>query len=211
MDRSNQAVSVFNKRAELYQQKFMDVSIYEPSLDIFCQSLRNPKPSVLDVACGPGNITRYLLSVRPELQILGIDLAPEMIRLAIENNPGADFQIQDAREIQDLPGQYDGVVSGFCFPYFSKEEVENWIQKAANLLLPGGLLFISTMEDSYAKSGPVLSSAGDEVFIHFHEESHLTQCLKHQNLLIEFRDLLQYSITKGEMVRDLILIGRKPE
>jgi SAM-dependent methyltransferase len=211
MDRSTQAVSVFNKRAELYQQKFMDVSMYEPSLDIFCQLLKNLVPSVLDVACGPGNITRYLLSVKPELRILGIDLAPEMIRLANENNPEADFRVQDAKAILDLPGRYDGIVSGFCFPYFSKEEVETWIQKASDLLLPGGLLYISTMEDSYEKSGPVLSSAGDEMFMHFHEESHLTQCLTDQNLAIEFRDLLLYTNAKGEQVRDLILIGRKPE
>jgi hypothetical protein len=73
------------------------------------------------------------------------------------------------------------------------------------------LILIGSWEDFSEKSGHVFSSEGDEVFIHFHEESHLTQCLKHQNLLIEFRDLLQYSNTKGEMVRDLILIGRKPE
>lgn len=211
MDRSTQAASVFNKRAELYQQKFMDVSLYEPSIDIFCQSLTNTEPSVLDVACGPGNITRYLLLVKPELRILGIDLAPEMIRLAKENNPGADFRVQDAREIQDLPGRYDGIVSGFCFPYFSKEEVEAWIQKAADLLVPGGVLYISTMEDSYEKSGPERSSAGDEVFMHYHEESHLTQCLTDQNLTILFRDLLLYTNGKGEPVRDLILICRKPE
>jgi cyclopropane fatty-acyl-phospholipid synthase-like methyltransferase len=211
MDRSTQAVSVFNNRAELYQLKFMDVSLYKPSLDIFCQSLKNLKPSVLEVACGPGNITRYLLSVKPEMRILGIDLAPEMIRLAIDNNPGAEFQIQDAREIQNLPGPYDGIVSGFCFPYFSREEVESWIQKAAVLLSPGGLLYISTMEDDYQKSGPERSSAGDEVYMHYHEESHLNQCLKDQNLSVEFRDLLLYINAKGETVRDLILIGRKPE
>ncbi|HPI11178.1 MAG TPA: class I SAM-dependent methyltransferase [Catalimonadaceae bacterium] len=209
MDRSTQAASVFNKRAELYQQKFMDVSMYEPSLDIFCQSLPNTEPSVLDVACGPGNITRYLLSVRPELHILGIDLAPDMIRLAKENNPGAAFQVLDAREIQLLPGSFDGIVSGFCFPYLSRKEVTEWIRNAASMLPEGGLLYMSTMEDEYQKSGLVRSSAGDELYMHFHEEQHLTQCLKDENLAIEFRDLLLYTNAKGEPVRDLILIGRK--
>jgi hypothetical protein len=47
--------------------------------------------------------------------------------------------------------------------------------------------------------------------MHFHEVAQLTPGPKDYNLVIEFRNLLQYANAKDEPVRDLILIGRTRE
>lgn len=209
MDKNAVAVAIFNKLAKEYQQKYMDVGLYHTSLDFFCNSILKENPQVLEVACGPGNISQYLLNKRPDFQLLGTDLAPNMVTLAGINNPGAEFQVMDCRDIGKLPQQYDAIVCGFGFPYLSKEETTDWIKEASGLLSAEGLLYISTMEDDYSRSGYQKGSSGDEIFMHYHQSDYLTAALKENHCTIVFTDrvITQYSDT--HQVTDLVLIARK--
>jgi hypothetical protein len=40
MDKNKQAVEIFNKLAQGYQYKFMDVSLYHDSFDVFCSQIK---------------------------------------------------------------------------------------------------------------------------------------------------------------------------
>src|SRR5689334_25209795 len=121
-DKSLHAASVFNKYAEEYQDMFMNVSMYKKALNVFCDLISKENATILDLACGPGNITRYLLSQKPGLIIRGIDLAPNMVLLAQRNNPNAFFEVMDCRSIADLSKKFDAVICAFCLPYLSREE-----------------------------------------------------------------------------------------
>jgi len=94
----------------------MDMDVFNDSYDYFLNSLQTKQTKLLDIGCGPGNITRYLLNQKPDLKVLGIDIAPNMIKLARENNPEANFQERDGREIDKLEGSFDGIIAGFCLP-----------------------------------------------------------------------------------------------
>ena len=144
MDKLQMAINVFNKRAVQYQDKFMDVALYHDSFDLFCNSIPKQTAAVLEIACGPGNITRYLLEKRPDFQLLGIDLAPNMLELARSNNPQAEFMLMDGRDILRLNKLFDGIMCGFCLPYLSREEAVKMIGDAARLLLPGGIFCCKT-------------------------------------------------------------------
>ncbi|MBC7864483.1 MAG: class I SAM-dependent methyltransferase, partial [Bacteroidia bacterium] len=61
MDKTKIAVTIFNKNANGYQNKFMDVNLYADTFDLFCNSIKNENAEILEIACGPGNITKYLL------------------------------------------------------------------------------------------------------------------------------------------------------
>ena len=95
-DHYKETFETWNKVALLYQEKFMHLDIYNSTYDAFLGSL--PKSStVLEIGCGPGNISRHLLSERPDLQLLGTDIAPNMLQLAAANNPTATFLQLDCR------------------------------------------------------------------------------------------------------------------
>ncbi len=209
MDKNTVAVNLFNKLANEYQQKYMDVSLYGASLDFFCGNIRKENPSILEVACGPGNITRYLLSQRPDFCILGTDLAPNMIALARINNPSAEFRVLDCRLIGKLTQKYDGIVCGFGFPYLSMQEAIQWIKDASCLLNEGGLLYISTMEDDYSRSGYQKGSSGDEIFMHYHQGEYLTAALEENHCSVVYTDRVITNYPDGTMVTDLVLISRK--
>ena len=74
------SASTFHKGADLYRDKFMDLTVYAESYREFCELLRPGRARVLDAACGPGNVSRYLMTQRPDLDLLGIDLAPSIAR-----------------------------------------------------------------------------------------------------------------------------------
>ncbi|WP_118974989.1 class I SAM-dependent methyltransferase [Taibaiella koreensis] len=207
MDKTTIAVQVFDEQARNYQDKYMDQSLYGNTLDLFCSSLPPGKATVLDLACGPGNITRYLLQQRPELQLLGLDLAPAMLELARSNNPGATFAQMDCRDIAGLNDRYHGLVCGFVLPYLDRAEALKLIADAAVLLLPGGIFYLSTIEGPYSSSGLYTSSNGKQVYMHYYEAPDLIPAVEAAGL--ELLHTQQQSSPGPMGTMDLILVARK--
>lgn len=206
-NKTRMAVGVFDLRANEYQDKFMNVDLYGDALDLFCDSVQAENARVLDIACGPGNLTRYLLDRRPDFQVLGIDLSPNMLLLAQSNDPEAEFRLMDCREITRLDETYDAIVCGFCLPYLSKEEALALLRDACGLLRPGGVLYLSTMENTY--SGPMLqrSSYGDELFMYYHEAGYLTKTLEENGCRILTEQYKSYPAPDGTMTTDLVVVA----
>lgn len=207
MDKTKNAVHIFNTFATEYQNKFMDVSLYGDALDVFCNSIKKKNANILELACGPGNITQYLLNKRPDFKILGTDLAPNMISLAKKNNPTAEFQLMDCRDITRLNKHYDAIVCGFCLPYLSKEDAIRLIYDASHILHPEGVIYISTMEDNYSKSGYKKGSSGDEIYMHYHEAVYLTEALQQSGFKIMDIHRKNYPEKDGTQTIDLIIIA----
>ncbi len=202
------AVDIFDKYASDYQAKFMDVALYHGSLDVLCAHIAPRNAQVLEIACGPGNVTRYLLYKRPDLQILGTDLAPNMLTLAQANNPTARFELHDGRAIAQLPAQYDAIVCGFFLPYLSREEAMQFITDAASKLHPGGVLYLSTMEDDYSTSGWRKGSQGDEIYMYYHEARYLTAAMEASGFVVLDLQRVVYSAGEG-VTTDLLILARR--
>lgn len=175
MNNTNHIIEVFNKNAALYASKYMDQSTYHTALDQFCLHLPEKNIKILDMACGPGNITHYLLEKRPEWKITGTDIAPNMLELARKNNPNAFFKRLDCRALNTLEDSFHGIICGFGLPYLSHEEAIQFIQNIYDKLLPGGIAYLSTIEDDYKKSKWTLPSTGEgpALLIYYHEAGYL--------------------------------------
>lgn len=177
-ERTKTTVDTYNQIAQIYQDKFMDMDLYNATYDRFCSRLNKPGASVFEVGCGPGNITRYLLNKRPDFKIEATDLAPNMLALAEKNVPGASFGLMDCRDIGQLPGVYDGIVCGFAMPYLSKAECVQFIRDSALKLNSGGILYCSVIEDAYENSRLQVSSNGQfSMYIYCHEAAYLLGAL----------------------------------
>ncbi len=208
MDRYKITFDTWNKVANLYEDKFMDLDLYDESYDLFCQQIEVKNPSVLELGCGPGNITRYLLNKRPDLQILATDIAPNMIELAKRNVPQAKFKIMDVREMDQLTEKFDAIIAGFCLPYLSAEDVAYLIRSAKTLLHPGGTLYLSSIEGDYSKSAFQTGSTGHQTFVYYHSLADLTHQL-HTN---DFKDLqiinVAYPKKEGVLDNHLIVVSK---
>jgi 2-polyprenyl-3-methyl-5-hydroxy-6-metoxy-1,4-benzoquinol methylase len=209
MDKYQKTFATWNKVAIRYQEKFMDLDLYNDTYDVICQSLTKDKSKLLDVGCGPGNITKYLLSKRPDFDILGIDVAPNMITLATNNNPKSTFAIMDTRDIQQLNGNYDGIICGFCIPYLSKTDATKLINDCYNLLNDGGLLYLSFVEGDTKKSGYQTGSTGESVYFYYH----LLEDIHSQIIQNNFKEIqvfnVEYPKKALEVEKHTIVIARK--
>ncbi len=167
---------LFNKYARSYSEKFMDVSMYAQTLDLFYTHLPG-NCSVLDIACGPGNIARYLHDKMPGIKITGIDLAPDMLDIAREIVPAEEFLLMDCRDMSLLPTLYDGIVCAFVLPYLGKEDALKLMLDCSDKLSNTGIFYLSFMEGANSNSGNVTNSGGDTVFLNYHEVQYITDAL----------------------------------
>ncbi len=209
MDKTTQSVNVFDKNANLYQERFMDFDLYNDTFDLFCNSILTKNAEVLELACGPGNITKYLLKKRPDFKLLGTDLAPKMIAFAQEYNATAEFQIMDCRDFLKLNKMFDGMMCGFGLPYLSKEDAIQLIKDAYLVLNPNGVIYLSTMEDDYSKSDYKKGSTGDEIFMHYHQEDYLLEALLTNGFKMITVQRKKFPEQNGTETIDLILIAQK--
>ncbi|QYJ87529.1 class I SAM-dependent methyltransferase [Shewanella mesophila] len=205
MDHNQISVNTFNKLAQVYQDKYMNLPLYHLTYNALCDRISS-HDKVLDIGCGPGNISRYLLDRMPSIDLLGTDLAPNMVELARRNNPEAHFEVMDCRAVAQLSGKFDAIVCGFCFPYLNKEEVNAMIGAMSSLLTDTGVLYLSTMEGDYSASCMQTSSRGDKAFIYYHDGDELTQRLHDNGLILVWSHRQDYP-ERGDV--DLFLIAKK--
>jgi len=210
-DRNRITLETYNNAAKNYQARFMGMDLYHDTYDSFCALIKKQNASVFEIACGPGNVTRYLLSNRPDFRIFGIDLAPNMVELAKINNPNADFQVMDCRNIDKLKNSFDAIMCSFCMPYLSKEECAKLIAVSSKLLNPNGLLYLSTMEGDYSNSGfeTTSFSGPDKVFIYYHQADFLSDCLINNGFQIVDLQRKICPESNGTFFKDMIFIAQK--
>lgn len=91
---------------ELYEARHSFVWVLGQDL----VKLLDPKPGerVLDIGCGPGNLTEQIAQSGAE--VVGIDLSPEMIGQARRNVPGLQFVLGDAAGM-DFSNEFNAVFS----------------------------------------------------------------------------------------------------
>ncbi len=201
-------IQTYNNVAQAYQNKFANDTVYNHSYDLLLKHMGVTHTKVLDVACGFGKITHYLLHENPKLSVLGIDAAENMVNLAEVYNPKASFRVMDCRKVSNFKQGFDVIIFGFCFPYLTKEDTLKLVKDATNLLNPNGLLYISTMIGDYEKDSriTVSSNGKNSMFIHYHEPEYLIETLKQQKLKILENHTKLYQ-EGGDT--DLFLIAKK--
>ncbi len=203
-------IDTFNDFAERYQQKYFELSQYNPTYDCFCENILVPNAQILELGCGPGNISNYLLKKRPDFKILATDAAPKMLALAQKNNPGLNTQLLDFRELNKLDTSYDGIVCGFGLPYLNKADAITFLNSCLQLLKPQGVLYLSTIEGDYKNSGEQTGTeTGRSVFMFYHSESDLLQQMDSEKIKVLMLQRLPFPMPNGSVNTDLILIIKK--
>src|ERR1035438_7683157 len=187
----------------------MDLAIYDDSYREFCERLKPGRVRVLDAACGPGNVSRYLMAQRTDLDLLGIDLAPRMVELAREAVPLARFAVHDCRHLLELKLRFDRIICAFGLPYLSREEATAFISAASQALAPGGVFYLSTMLGKNEDSGFERCSTGDQVYINYHSEDEVVGSLQQCGFRLLKQIRMPSPSAAVKRTTDLIVIAEK--
>ena len=205
------SVDKFNEFANEYASRFMSVNSYKESLDLFCDLSKSNTPRILELACGPGNITNYLRQKFPKSEILGIDLAPKMIEIAKQTVADADFRVMDVRNVSTLDGNFDMIMCSFCFPFLSLPDATKLVADCAEKLNSGGSIYISTMEGTQDEAGfeATSFSGSSEIYFNYFEQHQIEEMLTASGFHIELIKRQEYTEADGTLSTDMIFIGSK--
>lgn len=209
MDPYEETFRTYHKIAAAYQDKFMDMTLYNDSYDLFCSLMPRPGSRIFELACGPGNITRYLAQKRPDFRIEATDIAPGMLELARNNVPTARFRQLDAREIGSLEPGFDGIICGFGLPYLSPADAAGLIRDCAYLLHDDGIFYCSMVPGEESRSGYQQGSSGDRVYFYYHQETALLEQFQKSDFEIITVQSLNYPVTEDNLQKHTIFIARK--
>lgn len=99
-----------------------------------------PGVRVLDLATGPG----YAAAEAAErgATVIGVDVAPAMVRLAQQLHPGLDLRIADAEHLPFAHSSFDAIVSNFVVPHLGRHE--HVINELTRVLSNGSTLALTT-------------------------------------------------------------------
>jgi len=136
--------SAHDALAELYAERLADVLDRTPAdravLGLFCDLLdeQNAGHVIGDIGCGSGRLTPFLRArgLRPH----GVDLAPEMVRVARRDHPGTPFDVADVRKLPFADASLAGVVCWYSLMYLAPRDRPRAFAELARVLRPGGYL-----------------------------------------------------------------------
>lgn len=197
-------IKTFNDAAVKYHQKYADVSPYHDGLDFFIGSLDGDRLSILDLACGPGNVAAYLMTQNTNIVYHGLDLSVAMVDLASRYVAKATFEVADARSLANISGPYNGVVCSFLLPYLQDQEVEQLIADVKSRIVSGGSIYISTMvrldEDYGGKETKKMETT-------VHTVSRVREILEDHGFSCDYAELQPFDYGGGVSGSDLVLVG----
>jgi len=125
------------KYADLYLHEFDHKPFDRDLLDRFAERVKS-RGRVMDLGCGPGQVAAYLH--QKGVDAFGMDLSPEMVKLAREANPDVQFLAGDMRS----PGLPDeslaGITAFYSLIHIPRREVSTVVRGLRRVLQPGGLL-----------------------------------------------------------------------
>ena len=211
MENFELSVQRFDEFADEYAKRYMNLEAYSDSIDMFCNLIRTNKPKILELGCGPGNVTKLLKIRFPQAQIMAIDLAPNMIAIARQQLPDVDFKIMDVRTILSISEKFDAVMCSFCLPFLSTMDAQKLITDCAYLLNQGGVLYLCTMEGNESDAGfEATSFSGDaKIYFNYHTRQDLQDALSASGFKISHLKLQNYPEPDGRVTIDMIFIGVK--
>jgi SAM-dependent methyltransferase len=115
----------------------------------FIDAADNITGSVLDAGCGTGDTALFFAS--RGCKVTGIDFLDVPIsrakRKAEERGLSATFLVKDATTLKDWSERFDYVIDSGLFHVFTDNDRQRYVEGLANVLKPGGRLFLACFSD----------------------------------------------------------------
>jgi len=205
-DKTTLTIDAYNKNFFGYTDKFMNYSPYEIHVMDFAGLLEDDF-KVLDIGCGPGNVAKQLCIVK-RLEITGIDLSSEMLKIARVNVPDGIFHLKDSRKASFPPDYFDAVVLSFSIVHLDDEEANAVLANSVKWLRRGGYLYLSFMEGKQP-GFETTSFSTQPLYFNYFQEIKIKELLK-ANGIDCFRSKRQdYLELNGSNTTDVFLFGKK--
>jgi ubiquinone/menaquinone biosynthesis C-methylase UbiE len=138
--------SAYDTVAETYSAVIPDTSFEAPldmaMVDHFIAHMRaTADRTVIDVGCGAGRMTSYL--GQAGLNASGVDLSPEMVRIAQQLHPGQLFEVGELTDLPKADAAADGVLAWYSIVHSPPTALPAIAREFWRALRPGGSALVA--------------------------------------------------------------------
>jgi ubiquinone/menaquinone biosynthesis C-methylase UbiE len=184
MDNTKLTTETFNKIAEIYAEKYFNDQTDIPFVDKFL-SLINSNSRILDIGCGPGNFTKYIIDKGFHTE--GIDLSENMLAIAKRKVTNSKFQIMDMRKLNYPKNSFDGLLVAYSLIHVSSDEIVDTLKGFSEVLKKGGkiLIIVQAGESDRIVEEPLLKGA--HIFINFFTRNKIENYLEKTGFKVVFQ------------------------
>jgi SAM-dependent methyltransferase len=203
------SVATFSRLADLYAEKYFHLDMYDRYLEQFVKRIEPQGASVIDVACGPGNVSAYLAKVRPDLKLIGVDLAEGMVKQARLRVPSAEFLVKDCRHIGELEHVFDASAFAFGLSYLTDDDAIRFFSSLNAILADSAILYLSTITGEPSSSGYETSSSGDRVYMKYRSVGDVVSMVERAGYRVDFWEVISSPANASKPTQDLILIAQR--
>ncbi len=179
-------MAIFDDIAKIYDEWYeTKLGIFVDNIETECAfKLIDEKKSqhYLDAGCGTGNFSKKL--IEKGLKVTGIDISLEMLSVAKEKVPSANFMEMDFYDLKFNDHTFDGILSMTAFEFI--KEPQKAIDEFIRVLKPGGELIIGTINPN-SPWGEMYQSKAFEASVFQYAVFHTIEELSriHPELIVE--------------------------
>lgn len=112
---------------------------------------RSDHRRLLDWGCGSGRLAIHLAARLPDLEVAGCDIDAEAVRWCRDHLGSGDFRIIDPLPPTDFPRNRFTTITGYSVvTHLDREHQLAWVDELHDLLVPGGIVVLTTMGETAA-------------------------------------------------------------
>lgn len=137
---------------------------------------------IIDIGCGSGRDAKIF--TENGLSVLGIDFSQNLINIAKNNAPSAEFQIMDIETMTFTPSLFDGAWAGCALSHISKKILPSVLQNIHSLLKANGYFYLTVKKGVGEGLEEDLRYGNFEKFWSFFEEDELANYVRSANFKI---------------------------
>jgi len=206
MDDNKYVIPTYDKIADKYASQYFNDLSDSSYFDKFLSYLAKGS-KILDIGCGNGNFSKYISEKGFECE--GIDLSPEMLRIAKERIPGIKFTLKDMRKLDYEAESFDGLLVAYSLIHIPSDQIVSTLQGFRKILKSEGIILLITQKGEPDKVVDEPLKEGEKIFINFFTKERLTGFLEKSGFKIVYQE--EKPIQDAESLSDTVIytIARK--
>lgn len=135
----------YDNIAREYAEHIYDELAQKPfdraQLDRFAERVR-PLGIAVDMGCGPGHIARYLRD--RDVNVIGVDLSPQMLETARALNPDIEFQVGNMLALDHVAdAAWGGIAAFYSIIHLPRDQIGIALREFYRVLVPRGIVLLA--------------------------------------------------------------------
>lgn len=201
-----ETIESYNAKANEFQRTIGKLQNYNHTYDFLIEKL-SPGDEVLDLACGPAQISKYISS-KIDVKITGVDLSDKMLEIAKKEIPHGQFYKESIINFSNNK-KYNLVIIGFGIPYLTTEQTQECISNAVKNMCNNSYFYMSFMHGNGCKLEKTSFGGEYDFLIYYHNKNEIKEFISENSMEIIQEYELDYSEKDGTISKDIVFIARK--